>query len=345
MELKIAHLHLSFFGHEECLHDINLAFDEGVTVLFGEKGSGKTALLKCIAQINAYTGDVLLDGAPIKVGKDGEVCMVFDDLALFKRRSLFYNLTYPLRIRKVPKAEWADLLNPQLQQWGLGKVLLDNPAYKAPADIQVRVALARAGLFPRKVLLLDNPLGKLRLDDRKAAWWALSRFIRDYPGVVIYATDNPDEARGLDCPLAVLTSGYLVAKDTVRTLQSTLPSVYVATCLVPFWRAVEGVAEGGKIHTDLGDLVADYPPTYEGKRVLAGVSPAAFRVEDGAQYTVRNTVWADGRKFAVCEQDDRNIVVTAELDMGQTIDAHIEDRVPVYDIKSEWRIDGQKGEA
>ena len=344
MELRIEHLHLSFFGHDESLHDINLSFGEGVSVLYGESGGGKTALLKCIASINAYTGDILLDGEPLKMGKDGDVCMVFDDLALFKRRSLYYNLTYPLRLRKVPREAWGDMLTPLLKQWGLGKTILDNPVYRAPADVQVRLALARAGLFPRKVMLLDNPLGKLRPDDRKAAFGDLSRFIRGYPGIVIYATDSVEEARSLDCPMAVLSNGYLVANDKPDVLVSTLPSVYVATRLMPYWKAIEGVAEGGTVHTDEGDLVANYPPTYEGKRVLVGIAPSAYRVTEGEDYTVCNTVWTDGKTYSVLENKDRNIVVEAKLALGDKVAVHIQGKAPVYDAKSEWRIDRKEGD-
>ena len=344
MKLKIEHVHLSFFGHEECLHDINLSFGEGTTVLYGERGSGKTALLKCIARINDYAGDIELDGNPLKTGKEGDVCMVFDDLALFKRRSLYYNLTYPLRIRKVPKQEWPDLLAPLLKRWGLEKVILDNPAYRAPADIQVRLALARAGLMPRKVLLLDNPLGKLRPDDRRAVWGDMSKFIRNYPGVVIYATDDIDEVRSLDCPVAVLSGGYLVANDKPDTLASTLPSVYVATRLVPYWKAIEGVADKGIVHTEEEDLVANYPPTYEGKRVLVGIAPSAYRVTKGGDRTVCNAVYMGGRTYSVLERGDESIVVEGKWNIGEAVSAAIEGVVPVYDIKSEWRIDGFKGE-
>ena len=344
MELKIEHLHLSFFGHDECLHDVNLAWGEGVSALYGERGSGKTALLKCIASINDYTGEIRLDGEPLKMGKDGDVCMVFDDLALFKRRSLWYNLTYPLRIRKVPKENWQDMLAPLMKQWGLGKTILDNPAYRAPLDVQVRLSLARAGLFPRKVLLLDNPLGKLRPDDRRVVFEDLSRFIRKYRGIVIYATDSMDEVRSLDAKVAVLSNGYLVANDIPQVLATTLPSVYVGTRLVPYWKAVEGVAEQGKVRTDEGDLVADYPPTYEGKHVLAGVSPKAYRIMDGTDYTVCNTLWTEGKTYSVLENGETSIVVAEALTVGEQVSVIIEGKVPVYDMKSEWRIDKAEGD-
>lgn len=344
MELIVNHLHLSFFGHAECLHDVSLTFGEGVGVLYGEAGGGKTALLKCIAGINLYEGEILLDGHPLDAGKGGDVGMVFDDLALFKRRSLWYNLTYPLRIRKVPKPEWAGILAPLLKQWGLEKTFLDNPTYRADEVVKVRLALARAALFPRKVLLIDNPLARLRQDDRRAIFWTLSRFLRDYRGVVLYATDSIDEVMSLGEKVAVLSNGYLLAHDLPATLKRTKPSVYVATQTNPFWRAVESVAKDGAVHTAEGVVVANYPPTYEGKRVLAGISPAMYRLTDGDEYAVRNVLWTEGKWYSVLESADRNVVVEGRLDVGQKTSAVLEGRAPVYDASSEWRVDGDEGE-
>ena len=345
MELTVEHLHLSFFGHEECLHDINLAFGEGVTIVYGEHGSGKTALLKSIAHINDYTGEIALDGVPLKVGKDGDVCMVFDDLALFERRSLYYNLTYPLRLRGVPKAEWQERVAPLLTRWGLDKVFLDTPALRAPEEIRVRLALARTCLVARPILLLDNPLANLTPDERRSVFLDLSRYVREYRGVVLYATDCVEEAVSLDARLCVLSAGYLVAEGDVATLRRTVPTVYVATRLIPFWKAVEGVAEGGTVHTDEGDLAAVYPPTYEGKHVLAGISPTAYTLVEGDEYTVCDRLTVEGTRYSVLTKDGSDIVVERDLPLGARTSVYIEGRVPVYDIAGEWRIDGDKGEA
>lgn len=348
MELRVEHLHLQFFGHNESLHDINLSITEGLTVLYGELGSGKTGLLKCVAGINANfsTGDITLDGAPLKTGKDGDVGMVFDDLALFSRRSLYYNLTYPLRLRKVPKAEWRDILKPHLARWGLEKTLLDNPAYRVSKALQVRVALARAGLVPRRVLLLDNPLGGLIPDDRQQLFWTLSRYIRSYQGIVLYATDNVEEVKSLMAKAAVLSTGYLVAYDAPERLMTTLPCTYVATRLIPYWQALDGVAKGGNVHTALGIWTARYPSVYEDKPVLAGIAPAAFDVaitEDG-RYTVVDNVMAQGNAYSVLCNEDNTVVVEGILPLCAKVNVATVGEVPIYDKNTELRIGAVEGE-
>ena len=346
MELAIEHLHLQFFGHDECLHDVNLHCGDGLSVVYGEVGSGKTALLKCVAAINSYEGAVTLDGAPLGVGKDGDCCMVFDDLALFGRRTLYYNLTYPLRLRKVPKAQWADMLAPLLKRWGLQKTFLDNPVYRAPKDTQVRLALARACLLPRKVLLLDNPLSGLTPDDRRQLFRTLSQWMHGYAGVVLYATDDMDEVRALGAPTAVLSGGYLLAYDVPDTLRRTLPSVYLASRMIPYWQAAEGVAQAGTVHTEWGDWAAAYPPSYEGKRVLTGFGPRDWEVQDDEEgpYLVQNTLYAEGETYSVATTQETSIVVEGVRAIGARLRATPRGQLPVYDAVGEWRIDAPKGE-
>lgn len=347
MELYIDRLHLSFFGHDECLHDVDLRLTGcGAHVLYGESGAGKTALLKCLAGLNAYTGSITLDGAPLAYGREGDVCMVFDDLALFRRRSLYYNLTYPLRLRKVPRDEWAERLRPHLEQWGLTKTLLDNPIYRTSRAIQVRVAMARAGLMPRKLLLLDNPLSGLGPDERRELFRTLQTVIHSYRGIVIYATDNIDEVRGLLSPTAVLSAGYLVAHGTPETLMTDLPCTYVAKHILPYWREVDAVAEQGTVHTVYGTWATNYPEVYEGKQVLAGLSPDSWLVTeaDDGLYTVTDVLWTDGQYYSVLEADAQSIVVRGRMTKGARANALPTGKVPVYDQKTELRIDATQGE-
>ena len=339
MELRIRQLHLTFFGHEKCLHAIDLSATDGLTVLYGETGSGKTALLKCVAGINAYEGEITLDDVPIRYGKDGDVGMVFDDLALFHRRSLWYNLTYPLRIRKVPKAEWESLLAPVRKDWGLEKVIWENATFRTSESIRVRVALARAMLTPRKVLLLDNPLCRLTPDERRQVFRMLAARLRQYPGVVVYSTDDVEEARALRAPMAVLSGGYLLAHDTPEAMAAALPCVYVAKQLIPFWRTIEGVAEGRTVHTDEGDMTANVPEAYEGKRVLLGVAPAACHATEDADgaYTAYNTMPADGKRYTILTPHD--CTTLGDYPIGTRLTIAFEGPMPVYDPATEWRVD------
>ena len=345
MELKIEHLHLQFFGHEETLHDVSLRCKEGVSVIYGETGSGKTALLKCVAGINDYAGDITLDGAPLALGKEGDVGMVFDDLALFKRRSLYYNLTYPLRLRKLDKRQWQQTISPVLGRWGLGKTILDNPTYRASREVQVRLTLARANLTKRKVLLLDNPLGGLSPDIRQAVFWELSQYLRHYEGVVLYATDDIDEVRSLQAPTAVLSGGYLLAYDAPQKLAAVKPSVYVASRLIPFWRVESGVSEGGVVHTDIGDWRAAYPASYENKRLLVGFAPADWLARETADggWVIVNTLYADGKTYAVAANAATEVVLEGAYPIGTTVDLTPYGMAVAFDPAGEWRI-GKEGE-
>ena len=159
------------FGSFKALDNISLEIAQGsFTTLLGPSGCGKTTLLRSIAgfyQIDE--GEILIDG---KVINDlpshlRNAIMVFQDYALFPHMSIRENITYGLRIKKMPQKEINERLERTIQYLDIG-TLLDRMPGQISGGQQQRVALARALIMEPEVLLLDEPSSNL---DAKAIDW------------------------------------------------------------------------------------------------------------------------------------------------------------------------------
>ena len=342
--LSVQHLQHAYFGHPMCLNDICADFAEGVSVLFGCAGSGKTSLLKCLAGLNApMQGEITLDGQPLRCDKATPVGMVFDDLGLLEHRSLWYNLCYPLRLRKVPKAQWQDTIDAVCKDWDIPPIALQVTARRAPMALRVKAALARVCLVPRRVLLLDNPLAGLTIDERNILFAALAAHLPTMAQYVVYATDSADEARALDAPTLLLSQGYGLAIGKVRDLAADPPCLYAAQALVPLYNAHEATAKEGVVHTAWGDVACHYPAVYEGHTVLVGVPPDKVGlVPDANGQPVRAVVWRWGKRYVQAggywaADEDATVGQTVCLTIG-AMDIHL------YDVATELRLNARPNE-
>ncbi len=319
MKLTIRDLELSYFGHLPSLHGIDATFDEGVSAILGTTGSGKTSLLKSIAGLTPYEGEIALDGEGLQHERQADVGMVFDDLGLFGRRSAYYNLTYPLKVRRIPKSEWGAYLEPALKTWGLQDLFLDTAARRLSKPIQVKLALARAWLLPRKVLLLDDPLSFLSPDEREETFALLSRNMRKREGITVYATNHVREVRSLNVPTLLLSYGYNVGTCLPKD-GDEVASVYQGQAFVHGYQAIEGVCREGKaVETGLPDVNCDYPASYEGQRVLVGVSPDYLRwvTDDGGDWSAVDYSLDEGVRYTLVQNEELYLTIRGELPLGE----------------------------
>ncbi len=281
MELKINEVTLNYFGHADCLHSITHIFTEGVNVVFGNVGSGKTSLLKAIAGINyVHDGSITLDEENILLDRNTSVNMVFDDLAFFERRSLKYNLHYPLKLRKIPIEERNDIINEWLDKFGVSRYLLDDAVFRLSNEDRVKSALIRAFYRQSKVIVLDNPLACLNPSERRRTFALLAKYMFCTDSIIIYATDNAEEVELLNRSTLVLSYGY--------NLESGLPSEFLkkpkclqtAELFFPFYNKVEVLLKESGFelldhHFELS-LEETLAESYIGKSVLLGFKPDAL---------------------------------------------------------------------
>ncbi len=275
-ELRLDNVYLNYFGHGNSIIGFSHTFYDGINVVFGGDGSGKTSLLKLIAGINAPTkGSILLNGHPIDHKND--VQMVFDDLAFFERRSLKYNLEYPLKLRKIPKNQRSAMIDKGLDYFSVESILLSSKVFRLKSIDRVKSAIIRTTYRSTPVLLLDNPLRSLSGDERKRFFLKLLSYLSSRESIIIYATDNAEEAIMLNAPVTVLSFGYKQDNGLAYELQKRPHCLFTAKELIPYFNTFEGVVSDDKVTIKLEETtsislkVNSVVREYNGKKVLVGI--------------------------------------------------------------------------
>ena len=217
----------SFVAVQEA--DFGIARGEFFSML-GPSGCGKTTTLMMIAGFDMPTrGRVLLEGEDVSTVPPYKrnVNTVFQQYALFPHMSVFDNVAFGLRSKKVPKAEIkqraADMLD---------VVRLGDFAHRRPAQLsggqQQRVALARALVNLPSALLLDEPLAALDLKLRQAMQLELKRIQREVGITFVFVTHDQEEALTMSDRIAVMSAGVVEQIGTPEEIYNTPSSVFVA---------------------------------------------------------------------------------------------------------------------
>ncbi|MGI4941408.1 MAG: ABC transporter ATP-binding protein [Janthinobacterium lividum] len=201
--------------------------------LLGPSGSGKTTLLMMLA------GFEQPDAGRITVGERDitrvapnkrDIAMVFQRYALFPHMTVADNIAFPLRMRRVGRAERDEKV-----RRALAMVKLDAQADRKPAELsggqQQRVALARAIVFEPPVILMDEPLGALDRKLRQHMQTELRQLQRRLGATVIYVTHDQEEALTMSDRVAVMNGGRLVQLGPPRELYDRPADAFVADFL------------------------------------------------------------------------------------------------------------------
>jgi putative spermidine/putrescine transport system ATP-binding protein len=219
-----------FYGSFTALENINLRIEPGEFMCFlGPSGSGKTTTLNLIAGFTDLSGgEIRLDERSIGnvPAHKRNIGVVFQHYALFPHMTVARNVAYPLRQRRVPRAEAA-----QKVAQVLAKVHLEDFAHRYPSELsggqQQRVALARAMVFDPTVLLMDEPLGALDKKLRESLQLEIRRIHRELGSTFVYVTHDQEEALVLSDRIAVFNKGRIEQVGTGHQLYTKPKTLFV----------------------------------------------------------------------------------------------------------------------
>jgi ABC-type Fe3+/spermidine/putrescine transport system ATPase subunit len=211
--LELKDIRKSFSKDEVVLKEISLSIDKGEFItLLGSSGCGKTTTLRIIAGLETPdSGKVYLEGKDVTAlaPEARDVNTVFQNYALFPHMTVADNIGYGLKLKKIPKAEIKKRVSEMLE-------LVQLPGYekRKPSELsggqRQRVAIARSLVNNPKVLLLDEPLGALDLQLRRAMQLELKRLQKKLGITFIYITHDQEEAMVLGDQIAIMDQGKLV---------------------------------------------------------------------------------------------------------------------------------------
>lgn len=219
-------------GENHVVKDLTLDVYEGeFLTLLGSSGCGKTTTLRMVAGFEEITdGSIKVQGEDIgnKEPFERDVNTVFQSYALFPHMTVYDNVAYGLKIKKVPKAEIKKRVEHMLELVQLGGFEKRYPDQLSGGQKQ-RVAIARALINKPKVLLLDEPLGALDLKLRKQMQLELKRLQKKLNITFMYVTHDQEEALTMSDRIAIMDSGVLQQVGTPYEIYENPQTRFVAT--------------------------------------------------------------------------------------------------------------------
>jgi len=319
------------FGGVDALVDLHLDIEDGeLAVLVGPSGSGKTTALRLLAGLESITsghvwiGDKQVDALP---PRDRDIAMVFQDYALYPQMTVYKNLAFGLRMRKVAPGDIDGQVLTAAKTLGLEDLLERRPRELSGGQRQ-RVALGRALVRQPQVFLMDEPLSNLDAKLRTQTRVEIARIQREFGITTVYVTHDQIEAMTLGRRVAVMRDGRLQQFDSPKGLYDRPANLFVASFIgSPAMNITEGSLEhaGDGLAIAFGDhrLAVGRPESrpddgigaYAGRKVLLGIRPEAMADASLARGT----------------PEDRRMTVRVELreDVGSDVYAYFEGGPPV----------------
>ena len=240
------------YGSVEALRDVSLAFEAGrLTAILGPSGCGKTTLLRSIAGfVRVDAGSIRFAGEDVtaRPPQARATAMVFQSYALWPHMTVFDNVAYGLRLRRLPRDEIRERVLASLALVEIGDI--ESVAQRKPGALsggqQQRVAVARALVVEPRVLLLDEPLSNLDAKVRQRLRAEIRRLQRRIGITTIYVTHDQEEALAIADEVVLMNAGAVVQAGTPEDVYRRPADAFAADFLGVTTR-LAGRAEAGWI--------------------------------------------------------------------------------------------------
>ena len=298
----------------EAVKDFNLdVADKEFIIFVGPSGCGKSTTLRMIAGLEDITsGELLIDGKVMNSvePKDRDIAMVFQNYALYPHMTVFDNMAFGLKIRKVDKAEIQKRVMEAAKILDLDKLLDRKPKALSGGQRQ-RVAMGRAIVRNPKVFLMDEPLSNLDAKLRVQMRIEISKLHDRLGATIIYVTHDQTEAMTLGTRIVVMRDGVVQQIDSPQSLYAHPKNLFVAGFIgSPQMNFLDAkiTKEGSDVIATVGEAKLKVPADkakvliekgYEGKTVILGIRPEdIYDPESGAsEVELGNSIYATIRVY------------------------------------------------
>jgi multiple sugar transport system ATP-binding protein len=273
------------FGETVAVDNLDIKVeDKEFLVLVGPSGCGKTTALRCLAGLEEITHGQIMIGERIVndvAPKDRDIAMVFQSYALYPHLSVFDNMAFGLKLRRVPKEDIKRRVEKAATTLGITELLNRKPRQLSGGQRQ-RVAVGRAIVREPKVFLFDEPLSNLDAKLRVQMRAEISKIHQQLETTFIYVTHDQMEAMTMASRIAVISKGQLQQLDTPQNLYNEPTNLFVAGFIgspaMNFFQAT--IRRDGGLVADAGEFSVPIPAeragnlgSYVDKRVVFGIRP------------------------------------------------------------------------
>ena len=286
--LSLKHINKTYPNGFEAVKDFNLEIEDKEFIIFvGPSGCGKSTTLRMIAGLEEITSGTLKIGDKVMNDvepKDRDIAMVFQNYALYPHMTVYDNMAFGLKLRKVPKDEIDKAVREAARILDLEKLLDRKPKALSGGQRQ-RVAMGRAIVRNPKVFLMDEPLSNLDAKLRVQMRIEISKIHQRLGATIIYVTHDQTEAMTLGTRIVVMKDGVVQQVDTPQHLYEQPGNLFVAGFMgSPQMNFLDAqIAEkGGDLIAKVGEYDIVIPAAkakvlkdggYVGKTVVLGIRP------------------------------------------------------------------------
>ena len=324
------------------LEDVNIEINDGeFVVLVGPSGCGKTTLLRMVAGLEDITeGEISIadkvvnDVAP----KDRDIAMVFQNYALYPHMSVYDNMAFSLKLRKLPKNEIEAKVKDAAKTLEIDELLDRKPKALSGGQRQ-RVAMGRAIVRNPQAFLMDEPLSNLDAKLRVQMRAELGELHSQLETTTLYVTHDQVEAMTMGDRVAVIRKGVLQQIDTPREIYLYPKNIFVAGFIgSPAMNFVYANIDVSGKETKLifGDteIVSSHAPKsladFNDQKIVLGIRPEAFE----------DSVYANNKEFT----ERINIDVSLLEQLGSDTYIHFYKDIPPVQTKAIEEILADEGE-
>ena len=293
--LSLKHIYKVYQGDVTAVKDFNLEIEDKEFIVFvGPSGCGKSTTLRMIAGLEdiskgeLYIGDKLVNDVE---PKERDIAMVFQNYALYPHMSVYDNMAFALKLRKVPKAEIEEKVHEAARILDIEHLLKRKPKALSGGQRQ-RVALGRAIVRNPKVFLMDEPLSNLDAKLRVQMRTEIIKLYRKLETTFIYVTHDQVEAMTMGTRIVVMKDGVIQQVDTPQNIYNNPANLFVAGFIgSPQMNFLNGTIEndGDRLVAVFNDNRIDIPTDkakalkdsgYVGKEVIFGIRPEHISDKD-----------------------------------------------------------------
>jgi iron(III) transport system ATP-binding protein len=285
IELSVENLHLTY-GDNPVLKGVSMDLKRGEVVsLLGPSGSGKTTLLRAVAGLEKPTqGRIIIGSNTVYNGsarseipaEERNLGLVFQSYALWPHKTVFENVAYPLKLRKVASAEINQRVQGVLDQLGLGHLGQRHP-HQLSGGQQQRVAIGRALVYNPPVILLDEPLSNLDAKLREEARVFLRELIIKLGLSALMVTHDQNEAMAISDRILLLNNGKIEQQGTPQEMYGAPSTLFTA----------EFMGSNNRLNGKVTEVV-DGKARIEGKDwTLWGMAGAGVKTGEDATAVIR----------------------------------------------------------
>jgi multiple sugar transport system ATP-binding protein len=305
-EVRLEDVNKIYTGDVHAVKNVDLEIaDHEFVVLVGPSGCGKTTTLRMVAGLEDISSGTIKIGDRIVndvAPKDRDIAMVFQNYALYPHMTVYKNLAFALKLRKVPKSQIEERVQWAAKTLGLEELLNRRPRQLSGGQRQ-RVAVGRAIVRKPQVFLFDEPLSNLDAKLRVTTRAELKKLQQDLRTTTIYVTHDQEEAMTLGDRVVVMNGGRIHQSGTPLEVYRHPVNRFVAGFVgMPPMNFVDGklAGSGGDlafvsagVRADLGDARFDTIREESGRAVVLGMRPEGITVtgdRDSSAISVSATV-------------------------------------------------------